>query len=311
MAGKPERKRPQILKQMRNDWLLYLLLLPVLAWYTVFSYLPMAGVTLAFKDFSFRGGLWGSPWIGMKNFTDMFGDPLLLRAVKNTVIFSLGRIAFQTPCAILLAVGLNELRFTRSKKAIQTVVTFPHFISWVVLSGMLINLFGSTGVVNQILGRLGAGSIAPITSAGQFRAFIWLSGIWKEAGWDSIIYLAAIASIDPGLYEAGAVDGANRLQRIWHITLPGIRGTICIMLILAVGAILTNGGFDQIFNLYSSPVYSVADTLDTYVFRESFITGGLDYGYTTAIGLFKSVIGVVMLAACNKIVTRAGESGLF
>ena len=311
MAIKSGRNGSRILKQMRNDWLLYLLLLPVLAWYIIFCYLPMAGVTLAFKDFSFRGGLWGSPWIGMDNFIKMFSDPLFLRATKNTIIFSLGRIAFQTPCAILLAVALNEMRFSKSKKAIQTIVTFPHFISWVVLSGMLINIFGSTGVINQILGTLGLGSISPITMSSQFRAFIWLSGIWKEVGWDSIIYLAAITSIDPGLYEAGAVDGANRLQRIWHITLPGIRSTICIMLILAVGSILTNGGFDQIFNLYSSPVYNVADTLDTYVFRESFVTGGLDYGYTTAIGLFKSVIGIVMLTVCNKIVTKAGENGLF
>lgn len=305
------KKHAKTLVQIRNDWLLYLLLLPVLAWYLIFCYAPMAGIVLAFKDFSFKGGILGSPWVGLQNFIKMFEDPLFFRAVKNTVIFSLGRIAFQMPCAILLAVALNEMRFKKSKKAIQTIVTFPHFISWVVLSGMLINLFGSTGVVNQILNAAGADSIAPITSAGSFRGFIWLSGIWKEVGWDSIIYLAAITSIDPGLYEAAAVDGANRLQRIWHVTLPGIRSTVCIMLILSVGSILTNGGFDQIFNLYSSPVYGVADTLDTYVFRESFITGGLDYGYTTAIGMFKSVIGIIMITACNKIVTKAGESGLF
>ena len=305
------KKHAKTLVQIRNDWLLYLLLLPVLAWYLIFCYAPMAGIVLAFKDFSFKGGILGSPWVGLQNFIKMFEDPLFFRAVKNTVIFSLGRIAFQMPCAILLAVALNEMRFKKSKKAIQTIVTFPHFISWVVLSGMLINLFGSTGVVNQILNAAGADSIAPITSAGSFRGFIWLSGIWKEVGWDSIIYLAAITSIDTGLYEAAAVDGANRLQRIWHVTLPGIRSTVCIMLILSVGSILTNGGFDQIFNLYSSPVYGVADTLDTYVFRESFITGGLDYGYTTAIGMFKSVIGIIMITACNKIVTKAGESGLF
>ena len=304
-------RRSRVIKQLKNDWLLYALLLPVVAWYIIFCYLPMAGITLAFKDFSFRDGLWGSPWIGFQNFIDMFQDRLFIRATVNTIIFSLGRIAFQTPCAILLAVALNEMRFRRSKKVIQTIVTFPHFISWVVLSGMLINLFGSTGVINQVLGTIGLGPITPISSSGQFRAFIWLSGIWKEAGWDSIIYLAAITSIDEGLYEAAEVDGANRLQRIWYITLPGIRSTICIMLILAVGSILTNGGFDQIYNLYSAPVYDVADTLDTYVFRESFITGGLDYGYTTAIGFFKSFIGVIMIVICNKIVTKAGENGLF
>lgn len=311
MSNNWKERRSRILKQMRNDWLLYLLLVPVLAWYIIFCYLPMAGVTLAFRDYSYKGGLWGSEWIGLANFTKMFSDPLFFRAVKNTIIFSLGRIAFQMPCAILLAIALNELRLKWAKKTVQTIVTFPHFISWVVLAGMLMNIFGSTGTVNQILSALGISNIAPITSSKAFRTFIWISGIWKEVGWDSIIYLAAITSIDPGLYEAAAVDGASRGQRIWHVTLPGIRSTICIMLILAVGAILTNGGFDQIFNLYSAPVYDVADTLDTYTFRESFITGGLDYGYTTAIGLFKSVIGVIMLTVCNKAVTKAGESGLF
>ena len=290
MSNNWKERRSRVLKQMRNDWLLYLLLVPVLAWYIIFCYLPMAGVTLAFRDYSYKGGLWGSEWVGLANFTKMFSDPLFFRAVKNTIIFSLGRIAFQMPCAVLLAIALNELRLKWAKKTVQTIVTFPHFISWVVLAGMLMNSFGSTGTVNQILSALGVSNIAPITSSKAFRAFIWISGIWKEVGWDSIIYLAAITSIDPGLYEAAAVDGASRAQRIWHVTLPGI---------------------DQIFNLYSAPVYDVADTLDTYTFRESFITGGLDYGYTTAIGLFKSVIGVIMLTVCNKAVTKAGESGLF
>ena len=155
------RKPSHIWKQMRNDWLLYLLLLPVIAWYIIFSYLPMAGVVLAFKDYSFRGGIWGSPWVGLANFTKMFSDPLFFRAVKNTIIFSVGRIIFQTPCAILLALLLNEIRFPKSKKVIQTIVTFPHFISWVVLAGMMINLFGSTGIINRILGSLGLESIAP------------------------------------------------------------------------------------------------------------------------------------------------------
>ena len=150
MTQELERKSSHIFKQMRNDWLLYLLLLPVIAWYIIFSYLPMAGVILAFKNFSFRGGIWGSPWVGLDNFIKMFSDPLFFRAVKNTLIFSLGRIAFQTPCAILLALLLNEIRFQKSKKVIQTIVTFPHFISWVVLAGMMINLFGSSGIVNQI-----------------------------------------------------------------------------------------------------------------------------------------------------------------
>lgn len=297
-------------KQMRRDWLLYLLLLPTLLWYGVFCYAPMAGITLSFREFRFDMGLWKSPWVGLANFSRMFSQNNFWIAVKNTVIFSLGRIVFQMPCAILLAVFLNEVRNARLKKFFQTAVTFPHFISWVVLSGILINLFGSSGIINQILAELGIGGISPITQASSFRAFIWLTNIWKEAGWDSIIYLAAITSIDTGLYEAANVDGANRFQKMWHITLPGIRSTICIMLILAVGQVMTNGGFDQIFNLYSPTVYSVADTLDTYVFRESFLTGTLNYGYSTAIGLFKSVVGVVLIMGSNKIVTKCGENGL-
>ena len=299
-------------KRLKNDWLLYLLILPVLAWYILLCYLPMAGgLSLSFRNYRFDMGIWNSPFIGLEHFQRMFSDPNFLQAVKNTIIISMGRIVFQLPCAVLIAVFLNEIHIRKVQRTFQTIITFPHFISWVVLAGILFNLFGSNGIINQVLGLLGMGNISPITEASSFRPFLWLSNIWKEAGWDSIIYLAAITSIDPGLYEAAEVDGANRLQRIWHVTLPGIRGTITIMLILSVGQILTNGSFDQIFNLYSSPVYSVGDTLDTYIFRESFITGGMNYGYSTAVGLFKSVIGVVMITISNKIATALGENGLY
>ncbi len=305
-------KQPnRILARLKRDWLLYVLLIPVLAWYLIFCYAPMAGVTLAFREFRYDTGLWHSPWVGLKWFKKMFEDPDVWRAIRNTVIFGLGRIAFQMPCAVALALLFNEIRNAKFKKCVQTLVTFPHFISWVVLSGILINLFASNGVINQLLGFLGLDGISPLASKTGFRPFVWLSGIWKEVGWDSIIYLAAITSIDPGLYEAADVDGANRFQRIWHITLPGIRGTICIMLILSVGSLMTNGSFDQIFNLYSEPVFAVADTLDTFIFRKSLISGGMNFGYSTAIGLFKSVIGVIMITISNKIVTKCGETGLF
>lgn len=298
-------------KKLKSDWLLYLLLLPILIWYLIFCYAPMSGIILAFKNYQFNLGVFHSPWVGLDNFIKMLGDSNFLNAVKNTLIFSFGRIAFQMPCAILMAILINEMTHPRLKKVFQTVVTVPHFISWVVLAGILTNLFSSSGNINQVLGTLGLGSVAPLIHTSSFRPFIWISGIWKEVGWDSIIYLAAITSIDPGLYEAASVDGANRFQKMWNITLPGIRGTICIMLILAVGQAMTNGGFDQIFNLYSSPVYGVADTLDTYIFRKSFVTGGLNYGYSTAIGLFKSVVGVILITISNKVVTKSGENGLF
>lgn len=297
---------------MRNDWMLYLLIIPVLAWYFIFCYMPIAGgLSLSVREFRYDEGIWTSPFVGLEHFREMLSDRDFLRATKNTVIISLGRIVFQMPCAILVAVFLNEIRSSKLKRTFQTVITFPHFISWVVLAGILSNIFGSSGIINQILNMLGMESISPITSAATFRPFIWLSNIWKEVGWDSIIYLAAITSIDPGLYEAAEVDGAGRFQKIWHVTLPGIKGTIAIMLILAIGQVMTNGSFDQIFNLYSSPVYAVGDTLDTYIFRESFVTGGLNFGYSTAIGMFKSIIGVIMISISNKIVTELGENGLY
>lgn len=303
-----DRKKKMI--RIKNDWRLYLLLVPVVAWYFVFCYAPMGGLVLAFKDYDFKGGIWGSPWVGIQNFTQMFSDRYFNRSLVNTLIFSIGGILMGTPAAVLLALALNEIRMKKTKRVIQTVVTFPHFLSWVVLSGILITIFSSTGVVNQALNLLGRESVSPLTSISGFRWFIWISDIWKEVGWSSIIYLAAITSIDQGLYEAATVDGAGRFRQIWHITLPGIRSTVCIMLILATGSVLTNGRFDQIYNLYSAPVYSVADTIDTYVFRETFQSGGMDYGYSTAIGMVKSVVGLIMINVTNKIVKSSGEQGL-
>ncbi|MCI8657289.1 MAG: sugar ABC transporter permease [Oscillospiraceae bacterium] len=298
------------MNRLKNDWLLYLLLVPVLAWYLIFCYAPMGGLVLAFKDYSFKLGIWDSPWIGMGNFTKMFSDRYFLRGLKNTLVFGIGGILISMPCEIALALMLNELRLRGMKKFVQTTVTFPHFISWVVLAGILTNIFASTGAINQILRLFGMSAASPITSESGYRWFIWFSEIWKEVGWGSIIYLAAITSVEQDQYESASIDGASRLQQIWHITLPAIRSTICIMLILAVGSLLTNGRFDQIFNTYSSPVYPVADTIDTYIFRETFTTGIMNFGYSTAIGVLKSVVGLFMIVTTNKIVTSAGEQGL-
>lgn len=313
--GRQERlpgnsRRSRIVTRLKNDWLLYLMLLPVLAWYLIFCYAPMGGLVLAFKKYSFKLGIWGSKWVGLANFEKMFSDRDLMRSLKNTLIFGLGGIAISMPCEIGLALMLNELRLKRTKKLIQTTVTFPHFISWVVLSGVMINLFSSIGVFSYLFQMLGLNYSNPLTSVKGYRWFIWLSSVWKEVGWGSIIYLAAITGINPDMYEAAELDGATRLQQIWHVTLPAIRSTICIMLILAVGQLLTNGRFDQIYNTYSSPVYAVADTMDTYIFRESFTTGGMNFGYSTAIGVVKSVVGLIMIVVSNKIVTLSGEQGL-
>lgn len=298
-------------KQIRSDKLLYLLLLPVIAWYLIFAYLPMGGLSLAFKNFRYDMGLWASPWIGFEHFSKMFEDKDFWNALKNTLVFAAGKICILFPMPVILAVLLNEMRANKTKKFFQTVFTFPHFITWVVLAGILINMFGSNGMVNASLSALGFQKISPLSDSSMFRPFIWLSALWKEIGWDSIIYLAAFAGIDPGLYEAASIDGANRFQKMIHISWPGIRGTVAIMFILAVGSLMTNGAsFDQVFNLYSEPVYNVADTLDTFVYRSSFSIG-TNFGYTTAVGFLKSVINVILITVTNKIVTKTGESGLF
>lgn len=307
MALKP---KGNFRKHFRNDWMLYAMLLPVLLWYVIFCYLPMGGISLAFKNYQYNTGLWHSPWIGLTHFQTMFKDAEFWRAFKNTLIFSFGKLLFHFPMPILMAIALNEIRQTRVKKFFQTVFTFPHFISWVVLSGILISMFASNGIVNQVLGALKLPEVSPLMSLKAFRPFIWISNIWKECGWDAIIYMAALTGIDPQLYEAASIDGANRFQKMRFITWPGILGVVCTMLILQIGGIMGGASFDQIFNLYSSPVYPVADIIDTYVFRQSFQVG-TNFGYTTAIGLLKSVIGVVMITIANKVVVSAGEEGLF
>lgn len=311
VSNMPTNKWARKWKQIRSDKLLYLLLLPVIAWYLIFAYLPMGGLSLAFKSFRYDMGLWGSPWIGFEHFSKMFEDKDFWNALKNTLVFAAGKICILFPMPVLLAVLLNEMRANKTKKFFQTVFTFPHFITWVVLAGILINMFGSNGMVNASLSALGLQKISPLSDSSMFRPFIWLSALWKEIGWDSIIYLAAFAGIDPGLYEAASIDGANRFQKMIHISWPGIRGTVAIMFILAVGSLMTSGAsFDQVFNLYSEPVYNVADTLDTFVYRSSFSIG-TNFGYTTAVGFLKSVINVILITVTNKIVTKTGESGLF
>lgn len=304
------KKKNRFAMRLKNDWMLYALLLPTIIWYIVFCYLPMGGITLAFKSYQYDLGMWKSPFVGLENFQNMFKDAEFWRAFKNTLIFSFGKLLIHFPMPIILALTLNEIRSTKAKKFFQTVFTFPHFISWVVLSGILISLFSSSGPINQILAHVNMPEVSPLMSLKSFRPFIWISNIWKECGWDAIIYMAALTSIDPQLYEAASIDGANRFHKMRYITWPGILGVVCIMLILQVGGIMGGAAFDQIFNLYSAPVYPVADTIDTYVYRQSFQVG-TDLGYTTAIGLLKSVIGVVMITLANKIVTRAGETGLY
>lgn len=297
-------------KRIKPYRMYYLLLVPVIAFYVIFSYVPMYGVTLAFKKYMFNKGVLGSPWVGLDNFHYIFRYSDFWVAFRNTIVISLGRLLIEFPLAILLALLLNEIAGSRWKRVYQTVFTFPHFLSWVVLGGILVNILGTTGVVETVFSYLGLPYISFLGDPSTFRPMLFISNIWKEAGWSAIIYFAAIAGISPELYEAAYVDGASRWKQMLHVTWPSISGVVAMMLILAVGGLM-NGGFDQIFNLYSAPVYHVGDTLDTFMYRLSFAGKvNLGFGIVTAVGLLKSVINLLLLVSANQLVKRLGQEGL-
>jgi putative aldouronate transport system permease protein len=288
----------------------YLLLLPVVIYFALFAYVPMYGVTLSFKKFMYNEGIIGSPWVGFDNFKFIFQYSTFWVAFRNTIIISVGRLVIEFPMAIILALLLNEIARSKFKRVYQTIFTFPHFLSWVVLGGVLVNILGNTGAVHTILAQIGLKDVSFLTNPDSFRPMLYITSIWKEAGWGAIIYLAAIAGISPELYEAAYMDGANRWKQMLHITWPSISGVTAMMLILAVGGIM-NGGFDQIFNLYSPGVYDVADILDTFMYRLSFSgTVNLGFGIITAVGLLKSVISLFLLVLANYLVKRMGQEGL-
>lgn len=301
--------RQALKKSMLKYKYFYFMIFPTIIFYIIFSYIPMYGVVLAFKDFNFSKGILLSPWAGTKYFQQIFNDREFWKVFANTCIISFGRILFEFPVPVVLALLINEITKAKMRKFFQIVLVFPHFISWVVVSGIIINLLSDAGVINQIIRALGLESINFLTSPSGFRPILFISNNWKEMGWGTIIYLAALAGINTEQYEAAKVDGANRLHRIVYITWPGIRSVIGIMLILAIGNTMS-AGFDQIFNLYNPGVYDVSDIIDTYVYRRTFQVG-LSYSSSTAIGLFKSVINLVLLYSANFIVKRLNDEALF
>lgn len=290
----------------------YILVTPLLAFYIVFEYVPLYGLMLAFKEFNFAKGIWRSDWIGFANFEEIFRLNDFWIAFRNTVIIAFGRLIFEFPVPIVVAILLNEVRRARLKKFYQVVYTFPHFLSWVIISGILVNFLGSFGVLNQILDVLGFDKLNLLVAPESFRGLIFGSSLWRDMGWGTIIYLAAIAGINPALYEAASIDGASRIRQMWHITWPGMKSTVAILFILNVGATMSSGGggFDQIFNLYNPAVYEKADILDTYIYRRTFSVGE-SYGTSTAVGLFKSIINFMLLYTANKAAQKLGQEGIF
>ena len=281
-------------------WPAYLLLIPVVAWYIVFCYVPMGGLVIAFKKFSAIRGIAASPWIGWENFERLFASAAFLQSVRNTIIISALNLVIGFPLPIIFAVLLNEITFSPFKKLVQTVSYLPHFISWSVAGGMVYMLLSpSTGASAAIVEALGGTPQNYIGISAYFRPIVVGSGIWKSMGWSAIIYMAAISSVDEQLYEAARIDGAGRFARIWHVTLPGIRPIIAIQLILTVGNIL-NVSFDQIFVLITDLTLDVGETIDYYIYRVG-LGSSNNFSLATASGMLKSVIGLVLVVATNKI----------
>ena len=300
------RERWHRAKRMR---LLYVALLPGVALLFVFNYLPIYGIIAAFKDYRFTLGFLGSEWNDFHHFKILFGHPFFWRIFRNTVIISVLRIAFGFPAPIILALLINELANQKFKRVVQSVSYLPYFFSWVVLAGILVEILSpQRGIVGYLFGLVDQPAPLLLTDPGLFRPMLVATGIWQEVGWGSVIYLAAMAAIDPELYETGRIDGANRLQQAVHITLPSLLPVVTILFILKLGTVL-NAGFDQIFNLYSPLVYEVADIIDTYVYRQGIIER--QYGFTTAVGLFKNVIGVALIVGSNSVIKRYSEYGLW
>jgi putative aldouronate transport system permease protein len=298
----------QLLSSIFEHKYIYLMLVPGLAFLLVFKYFPMYGIQLAFKRYMINEGITGSPWIGLENFLYIWSEPAFWRAFKNTIVISLMKLGLGFPIGIILALLINELKMKKYRRFLQTIYTFPHFLSWVIVSGIIFNFLGNTGALNSLLENLGLGQINFLMNKGIFRYLLVYSEVWKEAGWSTILYLAAIAGIDPTLYEAATVDGANRWHKIKYITWPGIQNIVVIMFIMTVGSIMV-AGFNQVFNLYNEVVYDVGDIISTYVYRISFQQAP-DYGVSTAVGLFNGVVNFMLLMIANTVAKKFGKSGI-
>ncbi|MDR2932410.1 MAG: ABC transporter permease subunit [Oscillospiraceae bacterium] len=287
----------------------YLLVLPGVVWYAIFAYIPIYGLTLAFKTYKASLGIFGSPWIGLENYVYVFRDPSFMEAVWRTIYINAGRLIFQFPVPIILALILNEVHVRRYKKVVQTIYTFPHFLSWVIVSSVLVNFLSVNGVVNGIIGFFGGESVNFVGSPKLFQPLLYATESWKSAGWSMIIYIAAIAGIDTEQYESAQIDGASRLQAIWYITLPGLKSTIIVMFILAVGNLM-NAGFDQIFNMSNAATSKVAEILDMYIYRITF-QGAADFSFSSAVSLFRSIVNFLLLLTADRVCKLLGSDGLF
>ncbi|MEF3355522.1 ABC transporter permease subunit [Paenibacillus sp. GYB006] len=298
-----------VMRDLIRDRWLYFMLAPGIAYFIIFKYVPMYGITMSFQDYQPYLGFFDSPWVGFKHFERFFGEPQFWMLFRNTAILALYNLIFFFPLPIMLALMLNEVRSSFYKRFVQTLVYIPHFVSWVVVVGIFYMLFTTeNGLINEFLFQLTGKKIAFLQDPEWFRTMIVSQSIWKEVGWGTIIFLAALAGVDLQLYEAARMDGAGRWRQLWHITLPAIKSTIVILLILRLGNFL-DSGFEQIFLMLNPTTRDVGEVFDTYVYVKGLTQA--QYSYSAAVGLFKSVVGLVLVVSANWLAKRFGEEGVY
>lgn len=288
---------------------IYALLLPGLLWYFIFAYLPMGGLSLAFKSYKANLGIWGSPWIGLGNYEYVFRDAAFWQSIWKTIYINIGRMVFQFPAPIILALIINEFRMKRYKRVLQTIYTFPHFLSWIIVASIATNVLSLDGMVNQVVMAFGGEPVSFLGNPDSFIPLLYITDIWKYAGYGSIIYLAAISGIDTDQYEAADIDGATRWQKLVHITLPSILPTIIIMFIMTTGTMMSMG-FDQIFNMSNAAVKDSVEVLDMYIYRITFQSAA-DFSFSTAVSLFRSIVNMLFLIVADRGSKLMGGGGLF
>ncbi|MHB9292966.1 putative aldouronate transport system permease protein [Hollandina sp. SP2] len=298
----------QALKEIKRHKSVYVLLIIPLTYYIIFKYFPLWNGQIAFKDFMPLDGVLGSRWIGLQHFVTFFQSFYFWELLRNTLFYSFGKLLVSVPASILLAVTIYECARPRLAKVVQTLAYLPHFLSWVIMYGILLALLApGDGVVNDMVVALGGKPVAFLTDTSTFPGIVILSDAWKEMGWSAIIFIAALIGIDPSLFEAAIVEGVSIPQRVWYITLPSIRPVIVMVVLLRLGTIL-DAGFNQMFMLYSIPVYSVADIIDTWVYRQGLLD--FQFGLATAVGIFKGIIGLLLISLSNWLVKKVSDSSL-
>ena len=309
MTQSTYKKPSAFVRGFRRYKYLYLMLVFPFAVYLVFRYAPLSGLQVAFKDYNIFKGMWQSPWAGFKYFNEVFSNTKFWLALKNTVLLNLWDLIFGFPVPIILAIMLYEMRSLVWKRISQTILYLPHFLSWIIIGGLVTQMFSSTGMINSLIKRLGGTPVKFLMDEHNWVVMYVAVGIWQSAGWGTIIFMATLTGIDPGIYEAASIDGAGRWKKMWYITLPALANTIVTVLVLNLAKIMNL--FESVFVLQNAAVYKTSQVLQTYVYYQTFNAGArVNYGYTTAIGLFRSLVGMVLVLICNQVSKKIRGRGI-